>query len=175
MADLRATRHDAPAGTRRGFTLVEVMLAGVLTAFLLGSGAGTVFGGMLADRYGGHDRIVAVGLTAAAFYLSGCGQQQEPAPQAGAVDPAGQEVLFWYTHSGPREAARVDGTSDTRFSHPRRRPRDHAEPHALVRAVDHASKHPRRRPRATSPVPRTLARTVAKLRGGIAAAAEPRT
>ena len=37
-----------------------------LTAFLLGSGAGTVIGGMLADRFGAHDRIVAVGLTAAA-------------------------------------------------------------------------------------------------------------
>lgn len=37
-----------------------------LTAFLLGSGAGTILGGMLADRYGAHDRIVAVGLTGAA-------------------------------------------------------------------------------------------------------------
>ncbi len=37
-----------------------------LTAFLLGSGAGTIVGGLLADRYGAHDRIVAFGLSAAA-------------------------------------------------------------------------------------------------------------
>ena len=45
-----------------------------LTAFMLGSAAGTVFGGVLADRQGEHQRIIAVGLLVAAAIVLMLGQ-----------------------------------------------------------------------------------------------------
>lgn len=53
--------------------------------------------------------LIAALVLFAALGLAGCAQQDSGNQDtASRIDPAGQQVLFWYTHAGPREQAMLD-------------------------------------------------------------------
>ena len=66
---LMALQSFLPLGLNTVHGIPLVAATATLTAFMIGSAAGTVLGGWLADRHGGHQRIIMAGLALTAAII----------------------------------------------------------------------------------------------------------
>jgi MFS transporter, FSR family, fosmidomycin resistance protein len=69
-----------PLSLHQLFELDMVAATATVTAFMIGSAAGTMAGGVMADRSGRHQRIIVAGLALAAFTLFLIGRVELPTP-----------------------------------------------------------------------------------------------
>ena len=69
-----------PLSLNRLWGLEMVTATMTVTAFMLGSAAGTIVGGWLADRRSGHQQIIAIGLALAAAVILAIGHVPMPPP-----------------------------------------------------------------------------------------------
>jgi MFS transporter, FSR family, fosmidomycin resistance protein len=69
-----------PLSLHQLFGLEMVAATATVTAFMVGSAAGTMAGGVVADRDGGHQRIIVAGLAVAAAVLALVGRVELPTP-----------------------------------------------------------------------------------------------
>jgi MFS transporter, FSR family, fosmidomycin resistance protein len=69
-----------PLSLHQLFDLDMVAATATVTAFMVGSAAGTMAGGVMADRTGRHQRIIVGGLALAALILSAAGRVELPTP-----------------------------------------------------------------------------------------------
>jgi MFS transporter, FSR family, fosmidomycin resistance protein len=75
-----ALQSFMPLSLHQLYGLPMVAATASVTAFMLGSAAGTVAGGVMADRSGRHQRIIVAGLALAALVLLLVGQVALPTP-----------------------------------------------------------------------------------------------
>ena len=69
-----------PLSLHQLFQLDMVAATATVTAFMIGSAAGTMAGGVMADRSGRHQRIIVAGLALAAVILFLIGRIELPTP-----------------------------------------------------------------------------------------------
>jgi MFS family permease len=69
-----------PLSLHQLFGLEMVAATATVTAFMIGSAAGTMAGGVMADRSGRYQRIIVGGLALAALVLSLVGRVELPTP-----------------------------------------------------------------------------------------------